>query len=95
MSAPVRFVWLHAAVSMNRPKVTVLMSVYNDQGYLTQAVESILNQSFRDFQFLIIDDGSTMPLAALESLVDPRITVHRQENAGLTRSLDKNCSGSR
>lgn len=74
---------------MNHPKVTVLMSVYDDQGYLAQAVESILNQSFRDFEFLIIDDGSTMPLAALESLVDPRITVHRQENAGLTRSLDK------
>ncbi len=66
-------------ISLNRPKVTVLMSVYNDQGYLAQAVDSILNQSFRDFEFLIIDDGSTRPLSALESLVDPRIRVHRQK----------------
>jgi glycosyltransferase involved in cell wall biosynthesis len=74
---------------MKHPKVTVLMSVYNDHGYLAPAVDSILNQSFRDFEFLIIDDGSTMPLSGLESLVDPRTTVHRQENAGLTRSLNK------
>ncbi|MBI5252486.1 MAG: glycosyltransferase [Desulfomonile tiedjei] len=74
---------------MNHPRVTVLMSVYNDQGYLAQAVESILNQSFRDFEFLIIDDGSPDPLDALHSFSDPRIVVRTQENIGLTRSLNK------
>ncbi len=76
-------------VCMSHPKVTVLMSVFNDQGYLAQAVESILNQSFGDFEFLIIDDGSTEPLEALNSISDSRIVVHRQENIGLTRSLNK------
>jgi len=40
------------------PQVTVLMSVYNGQRYLHEAVRSILNQTFRDYEFLIIDDGS-------------------------------------
>ncbi|PNB77057.1 response regulator receiver protein, partial [Pseudomonas sp. FW305-BF6] len=41
------------------PKVSVLMSVYNGEKFLVQAVKSILNQTFKDFEFVIIDDGST------------------------------------
>lgn len=44
---------------MANPRVTVLMGVYNSEPYLAEAVESILNQSFTDFEFLIINDGST------------------------------------
>jgi len=40
-------------------KLTVLMTVYNAMPYLPEAVESILNQTYRDFEFLIINDGST------------------------------------
>lgn len=39
--------------------VTVLMSVYNDEAYLAEAIESILNQTYKDFEFLIFDDAST------------------------------------
>jgi len=39
--------------------VTVLMSVYNAKSYLADSIESILNQTYRDFEFIIIDDGST------------------------------------
>lgn len=39
--------------------ITVLMSVYNGQPYIEEAIESIVNQTFSDFEFLIIDDGST------------------------------------
>jgi glycosyltransferase involved in cell wall biosynthesis len=46
-------------MSDRRPSVTVLMSVYNGLPYLGQAVESIRNQTFSDFEFLIIDDAST------------------------------------
>jgi glycosyltransferase involved in cell wall biosynthesis len=74
---------------VNRTKLTVLMSVFNDQGYLTQAIESILGQSYSDFEFLIIDDGSTQDLEALSSFSDSRIVIHRQANIGLTRSLNK------
>ena len=41
------------------PLVTVLMPVFNCEAYVGEAIESILNQSFRDFEFIIIDDGST------------------------------------
>ena len=44
---------------MSVPKITVLMSVYNGQQYLREAVDSILGQTFGDFEFLIVDDGST------------------------------------
>ncbi|TAH33726.1 glycosyltransferase family 2 protein, partial [Candidatus Saccharibacteria bacterium] len=41
------------------PKISVVMSAYNAQEYLDEAIISILDQSFRDFEFIIIDDGST------------------------------------
>lgn len=72
------------------PKVTVLMSVLNGGSYFSAAVESVLSQSFGDFEFLIIDDGSSDPLMNVVSRFnDHRIVVHRQENMGLTRSLNK------
>ena len=44
---------------MGLPKATVLMSVYDGEKYLKEAIESILNQTFRDVEFIIINDGST------------------------------------
>ena len=41
------------------PKITVLMPVYNGEKYLRESVDSILNQTFTDFELLIINDGST------------------------------------
>ncbi len=72
------------------PKVTVLMSVYNGQDFLEEAIESILEQSYGDFEFLIIDDGSIEPLDRLpDQYKDNRIAVRRHKNMGLTRSLNK------
>jgi glycosyltransferase involved in cell wall biosynthesis len=72
------------------PKVTVLMSVYNGEKYLREAIESILNQTFKDFEFLIIDDGSIDSTPEIiQSYNDPRIRVIRNdENLGLTKSLN-------
>jgi len=72
------------------PEITVLMSVYNGEKYLREAVESILNQTFSDFEFLIIDDASTdSSLEILQSYDDPRIKIIRNiENLGLTKSLN-------
>lgn len=73
------------------PKVTVLMAVYNGDRYLREAIESILAQTFQDFEFLIINDGSTdSTKEVLLSYNDPRIRlVDNGHNLGLTRSLNK------
>jgi hypothetical protein len=75
---------------MMNPKITVLMSVFNEQTYLREAVDSVLNQTFGDFEFLIIDDGSEEPLEDfINQYRDPRIRVFRQKNVGLARSLNR------
>ena len=75
---------------MKDPKVTVLMSVYNGEKYLEEAVNSILNQTFEDFEFLIINDGSTdRTLSKLKNYSDSRIKIlNNEKNLGLTRSLN-------
>lgn len=76
---------------MRKPKATVLMPVYNAAPYLREAVNSIVNQSFRDFEFLIFDDGSTDgSREILESYDDPRIRLFcYQENTGYVRHLNR------
>jgi glycosyltransferase involved in cell wall biosynthesis len=44
---------------MNTPKLSVLMPAYNAEKYIAEAIESILKQTFTDFEFIIVDDGST------------------------------------
>jgi len=73
------------------PAITVLMPVYNAAPFLRAAVDSILNQSFGDFEFLIINDGSTDDSAAiLTSYADARIrVVHNERNLGITAALNR------
>ena len=67
------------------------MSVYNGQKYLPYAIHSIVNQTFSDFEFLIIDDGSNDESAKIvQSFRDARIRlVQNKQNLGLTRCLEK------
>ncbi|MEW6533127.1 MAG: glycosyltransferase [Thermodesulfobacteriota bacterium] len=75
---------------MKQTAITVLLSVFNGRRFVREAVESILAQTFQDFEFLIIDDGSTEPISELiNSYQDPRIRLVRQENRGLARSLNR------
>lgn len=75
------------------PKVSVLMSVYNGEDYLKEAIESILNQTFSDFEFLIFDDASTdNSLAILKSYAqtDSRIKLTiSDQNLGLQKALNR------
>jgi len=73
------------------PKVTVLMTVYNGMPYLPAAIESVLNQSFKDFEFLIINDCATdTSRDVILSYNDPRIRlIDNDENIKQTRSLNK------
>ena len=65
------------------PALSVFMPVYNAEPYLREAIESVLNQTFSDFEFLIVDDGSTDgSVAVIESFRDDRIRLIRQENQG-------------
>ena len=77
--------------SATTPRVSVLMSVYNGAAFLRQAVQSILAQTFTDFEFVVIDDGSTdESLAILQSYGDARLRIVRNErNLGLTASLNR------
>lgn len=68
---------------MSKTKVSVLMTVFNGMPYLAKSVESVLEQTLSDFEFIIVDDGSTDGTSDfLASLDDPRIKVIRQENGG-------------
>jgi len=73
------------------PEVSVLMSVYNGERYLKESIESILNQTFSDFEFIIVDDGSQDSTAMiLRDYRDPRMVLLSNEvNIGLTRSLNR------
>ena len=71
-------------------KVSVLMAVHNGEKYLRQAVDSILAQTFSDFEFIIVDDGSQDGTAhMLGEYLDPRIVLLKNETGiGLTKSLN-------
>lgn len=75
----------------SKPIVTVLMPVYNGERYLREAIESILLQTFRDFEFLIIDDGSTdSSVDVIRSYNDGRIKfIENKRNTGLPFTLNK------
>ncbi|MFX1538220.1 MAG: glycosyltransferase family 2 protein, partial [Promethearchaeota archaeon] len=67
------------------------MSVYNGEKYLSEAIESMLQQTFTDFEFLIINDASKdNSVQIIKKYNDPRIRlIHNQENLGLSSSLNK------
>jgi len=76
---------------INAPVISVVMSVYNGQKYLREAVESILEQTCKNFEFIIINDGSVdSSREMILSYDDPRIRlIDNDRNMGLTRSLNK------
>jgi glycosyltransferase involved in cell wall biosynthesis len=72
------------------PAVSVLMTVYNGEPWLEEAVESVLGQTFADFEFIAVNDGSTDRTGTiLDARRDPRLKVVHQSQAGQTRSLNR------
>jgi hypothetical protein len=77
---------------MDSPTISVVMSVFNGEAFLREAVESILAQTFRDFEFIIIDDGSrdtTPQILAEYAKRDVRVIVLSQTNMGRAASLNR------
>lgn len=73
-----------------QPTISVVMAVHNGARYLREAVASILNQTFRDYELIIINDGSTDESPEIiRSFADPRIMLIEREHHGLTRSLNE------
>jgi glycosyltransferase involved in cell wall biosynthesis len=76
------------------PEVSVITATYNDGPYLSQAIESILNQTFSDFEYIIIDDASADDTAKIlhgYAAQDARIVVHRN-NENMGRAISRNCA---
>lgn len=76
------------------PSLTVLMPVYNGARHLRAAMDSILTQTYEDFEFLILNDGSTdASRTIITSYTDTRIRlVDNDKNLGLTRTLNRGLS---
>lgn len=75
----------------NNPKVSLIMKVYNGERYLREAIDSILAQTFRDFELLIIDDGSTDGSAdVVRGYSDARIRfLQNEQNMGLCATQNR------
>ncbi|WP_082116155.1 glycosyltransferase family 2 protein [Hymenobacter terrenus] len=72
-------------------KLSVVMPVYNAERFLSEAIDSILAQSFTDFEFIILDDCSTdASVSIIKSYNDPRIRFYQNENnLGISETLNK------
>lgn len=74
---------------LNNPLISVLMPAYNAEKYIKEAIESILNQTFSNFEFIIIDDGSIDATEEIiKSFKDSRIVyIKNEKNLGLIKTL--------
>ena len=72
---------------MNIPQISVIVPVYNVEKYLTQCIESILSQTYQEFELLLIDDGSEDNSGSIcdhYSNIDSRVHVFHKENGGVS-----------
>lgn len=79
------------------PSVSVVMPAYNAEKYLREAIDSILAQTYKDFEFIIINDGSTdRTKEIILSYSDPRIVyLENEENSGICVTLNKGLDAAR
>lgn len=69
------------------PLVSIVMPVKNGGDYIREAIDSLLNQTFSDFELIVINDGSTDTTAEIvRSFEDPRISLVSQENQGVSKA---------
>ena len=81
----------HYAEKENSPLVSVVMSVYNGERFLKESIESLLNQTYKNIEIILINDGSTdRSREIVSSFQDKRIIfIDRNYNLGLTKSLNE------
>jgi glycosyltransferase involved in cell wall biosynthesis len=79
-------------VSVREPNISVVMPVFNGARFVASAIESIQNQTLEDFEFIIVDDGSTDATSEILTFYagrDRRIRVLRQDNTGVVGALNR------
>ena len=78
------------------PKVSVVMPAYNYGRFLGEAIQSVLDQTFQDFELIVVDDGSTdNTKEVIGSFTDRRIKYIYQQNRGVSTALNVGISASR
>lgn len=74
----------------NRPAITVVVPIYNAEKFISKCVDSILKNTFSDFELLLIDDGSKdKSYSLIQSFTDSRITVSHHDNQGVSFTRNK------
>ncbi|MFC1480541.1 glycosyltransferase [Candidatus Omnitrophota bacterium] len=74
------------------PLVSVIMPVYNGEKVIKKSLDSIIDQTFKDFELIIVDDGSTDSTSAILKEYGPHIVYYRQENHGFSHAISKGIS---
>ncbi len=75
------------------PRFSVVTSVHNGEAYLEECINSVLNQTFKDFEYIILNNGSTDRTSEiLDRYKDSRLRIIHQENLGIVNSLNKGTS---
>jgi len=79
----------NSEVIFKDPEVSIILPVYNGEKFILESVFSILDQTYRNFELIIINDGSTDHTAQLlASISDARVVIHHQKNQGIVASLN-------
>lgn len=69
--------------------ISVIVPIYNSEKYLNKCIDSILNQSYKNFELLLIDDGSkdnSLSICNKYAALDSRVKVHHKENEGIAKT---------
>src|SRR5215203_2066024 len=76
------------------PTVSVVIPVFNGERFIAEAIQSVLDQTFRDFEMIVVDDGSTDATERIVRQFSGSLSYHRQENSGVgvARNLGVECS---
>lgn len=76
-------------MNTSQPLISVILPVYNGEKYLLEAVQSILNQTYANFELIVVNDGSKdKSEEIIKNIKDPRIVYHYKSNSGLADSLN-------
>ena len=75
-----------------QPKLSVIIASYNHQDYITETLRSLEEQTFQDFEIIIVDDGSSDKTVEVAKSAQSRAQIHTQENQGVVAARNRGVS---